>query len=50
MPLLRKIQKAGKLIYISCKKEEIEFLLKELSPEGFCWRLIAIVQRKLRSF
>ena len=34
VPLLRKIQKAGKLVYISCEKEEVEFLLKELSPEG----------------
>ncbi len=34
VPLLRKIQKAGKLIYISCEKEEVEFLLRELSPES----------------
>jgi len=32
--LLRKIQKAGKLLYINCEKEEVQFLLKELSPEG----------------
>ncbi len=34
VPLLRRIQEAGKLIYISCEKEEVGFLLKELSPEG----------------
>jgi len=34
VPLLRKIQKARKLIYISCEKEEVEFLLRELSLEG----------------
>jgi len=34
VPLLRKIQKKGKLIYVGCQKEEVEFLLKELSIEG----------------
>jgi len=34
VPLLRRIQGAGKLIYINCEKEEVGFLLKELPPEG----------------
>jgi len=34
VPLLKKIQKAGKLLYISCEKKEVQYLLEELSPEG----------------
>ncbi|MGQ9629873.1 MAG: hypothetical protein ACUVXI_06085 [bacterium] len=34
IPLLKKIQGAGKLLYIDCEKEEVEYLLTELRPEG----------------
>lgn len=34
IPLLRKIQDRGKLVYAYCNKENIETLLKELNPEG----------------
>jgi len=32
--LLRKIQEAGKLVYIAVEKEEVEILLDKLDPEG----------------
>lgn len=34
VPLLRRIQDAGKLVYIGCGKDEVELLLTELRPEG----------------
>ncbi len=34
IPLLKKIQGAGKLLYITCEKGEVRRLLKELNPEG----------------
>ncbi len=34
IPLLKKIQKAGKLQHIICKKEEVKVILKELGPKG----------------
>lgn len=34
IPLLKKIQRAGKLQQIICKKEEVRKILKELDPKG----------------
>jgi len=34
IPLLKRIQKAGKLQHIICEKEEVAKLLRELEPEG----------------
>jgi 5-methyltetrahydrofolate--homocysteine methyltransferase len=34
IPLLNKIQDAGKLVYVYCSKESIKTLLDELNPEG----------------
>lgn len=34
IPLLKRIQDAGKLVYVSCPKGDIKRLLKELKPEG----------------
>jgi hypothetical protein len=34
IPLLKRIQDAGKLVYVGCRKEHVETLLKELDPAG----------------
>ncbi len=34
IPLLQRIQEAGKLVYVYCAPEHVEKLLKELNPEG----------------
>ena len=34
IPLLKRIQAGGKLIYTDCRPEEVETLLRELRPEG----------------
>lgn len=34
IPLLKKIQKAGKILYVICEKHEVRRLVEELEPEG----------------
>ena len=34
VPLLKRVQESGKLLYIGCAKEEVEFLVRTLRPEG----------------
>jgi hypothetical protein len=34
LPLLKRIQKAGKLVFVSCLKREVERLWQELDPRG----------------
>ena len=34
IPLLKKIQEAGKLVYVYCTKDNVKQLLDELNPEG----------------
>jgi hypothetical protein len=34
IPLLQKIQTAGKLLYICCQKHEVKTIIKQLKPEG----------------